>query len=172
MRCVAITATSIVCECVYLMIQNVQRQLNQPDQHHSERCQHVRNPEVTGGLSPQLIEREAFRNISQGQLACNTVDLEHRQVRDDHADRTCASEGKSALADDLGRAVLGHVLHRRNDLGLVRVRDEIHGTTDTCVVVSVTAISQVWMEGVDSPLTSLPGIMKLAISPACDTCIA
>ena len=72
------------------------------------------------------------------------------EVGDDAVDDAPAGERQRAFVDDLGRAVLGDVLHQHDDLAAPCTR-------------SIAP---------PGPFTIFPGIIQFARSPVADTCIA
>jgi len=89
------------------------------------------------------------------------------QVSDDHADAASASERQTAVLHDLRTPFPVAVIRQDNYLRLVRRRDQIHSTAHAC---DISFARDYRLR--DSPLTSFPGIIQFAKSPAALTSIA
>lgn len=53
------------------------------------------------------------------------------QVRNDRANAVRTSQGQAAVRHDLWRSVLGRVAGSHHNLGLIGVRNQVHGTSHT-----------------------------------------
>ena len=65
----------------------------------------VGNMEVTSGLRSEFIHGEAFSHIDQVKLAGITVDVEHSEIGNNHADSAGTGERERTLLNNLGLAV-------------------------------------------------------------------
>lgn len=91
------------------------------------RLQLLSNVELSISLLLDLIHGDAGSQLGQSQLAGGAVDLEDAEVGDDGADDASAGQRQRAVLHDLADAVLVHVVGRDDDLGRVRVGDQVHG---------------------------------------------
>jgi hypothetical protein len=85
------------------------------------------NIELGIRLLLDLINSNARCQLSQCQLALDAVDLEDAEVGDDGADAAGARQRQRAVLHDLADAVLVDVVGGDDDLGRVRVGDQVHG---------------------------------------------
>lgn len=86
--------------------------------------------EGSGSLAADILDSDALGVLNQSQTL-GGADVEHGQVGDDGRDTLGAGQGEGAVGQNLGVTLLVGVLHGDNDLGLLGVGDQIHGTTDT-----------------------------------------
>lgn len=98
-----------------------------PSHHHL--LQRLTNFERCLSLTPNLINRHAFRMLNQRQ-PLDAIALKHRQVRNNRADAFLTCERECALLEDLGVALLVDVFHGDDDFGLRGVGDKVHGAAD------------------------------------------
>jgi hypothetical protein len=88
-----------------------------------------RNLKLRLSLTPHLLNANPLSNLLQRQ-PLDPIAIENRQIRNNRRHALLPRERKRALLEDLGVALLVHVLHGDDDLGLRRVGDEIHGAAD------------------------------------------
>lgn len=89
-----------------------------------------RNLKLRLSLTPHLLNANPLSNLLQRQ-SLDPIAIENRQIRNNRRHALLPRERERALLEDLGVALLVHVLHGDDDLGLRRVGDEIHGAPDT-----------------------------------------
>ena len=99
------------------------------------------------------------------------VHIKGSQLCDDLTDCPRACQRERALLQNLRASVLGAVLEDSNHPRVIRVGHQIHRTADT-YITTASAGHFGALRVATEPFTSFPGIMKLAMSPACETCMA
>jgi hypothetical protein len=77
-------------------------------------------------LLPHLLNTDTRRQLSKSQATLHPIDLENTKIRDDRTDNLRSRQRQCTLLDNLRAAVFRHVVGSDNDLGLVRVADQIH----------------------------------------------
>lgn len=99
-----------------------------------------RNNKVTPRLGSDFVDGHVWCMFYQVKHTILPVHVEDREFCDDLANSTSTREGKRAFFHDLGAAVLGAMFHGDDNPRLVRVRYEVHGTTNTLYILSPVVI--------------------------------
>lgn len=88
--------------------------------------------EIAASLGFNFLDCDALGDVDEGEAAAVlAVNVKDGEFCDDLADGPGASQGKRTLLEDLGAAIARAVFHGHNNLRLVWVGYEIHGTADT-----------------------------------------
>src|SRR4029078_6935773 len=77
-----------------------------------------------GGFLAHLVSRHAGRELDQPEGTHVARTLEHGEVGDDHVDEILAGQRQRAFGNELGAAVLRHMLHHDDDL--LDAGDKVH----------------------------------------------
>lgn len=110
--------------------------------------QFLRNCERSISLGAHLLNFDSWCKLSQSELTSGTIDLEDTlksksvrsgilkfksgttyQISDNSAHNVGTSQGQTTGLHNLGRPILGNMARGNHNLCLVRVGDQVHGTT-------------------------------------------
>ena len=130
-RVVGFDTDDFIYACVYYM----SRKLYNPVLRHMHALLHdlqvLGDLELGIGLGLNILDAQTGRDIRHSKATVNSVDLENGHLGDDGTRDPRTGQRQVALLDDLRTAVLGAVVSEDDNLGLVRVRDQIHSAAHT-----------------------------------------